>query len=63
MIYMCTEIQKIRTKIFQFFPLRNNIIIKYILIDSKSLIKLFIKENNNTYVSDIENKKKTRNME
>jgi len=57
MIYMCIEIEKIGTKSFQFFPLRNNIILKYIPIDSKSLIELFIEEDKNTYLTDIENKK------
>uniref|UniRef100_A0A6C0EFP5 Uncharacterized protein n=1 Tax=viral metagenome TaxID=1070528 RepID=A0A6C0EFP5_9ZZZZ len=57
MIYMCLEIEKIGTKSFQFFPLRNNIILKFIPIDSKSLIELFIEEDKNTYLTDIENKK------
>ena len=57
MIYMCLEIEKIGTKSFQFFPLRNNIVIKYIPIDSKSLIELFIEEDKNTYLTDVENKK------
>ena len=57
MIYMCIEIEKIGTKSFQFFPLRNNIILKYIPIDSKSLIELFIEEDKNTYLIDIQNKK------
>ncbi len=38
MIYMCLEIEKLNTKSFQFFPLRNDIIMKYIPIDTKSLI-------------------------
>jgi hypothetical protein len=57
MIYMCLEIEKIGTKSFQFFPLRNNVILKFIPIDSKSLIELFIEEDKNTYLIDIENKK------
>ena len=57
MIYMCIEIEKIGTKSFQFFPLRNNIVLKYVPIDSKSLIELFIEEDKNTYLTDIENKK------
>ena len=39
MIYMCLEIEKLGTKSFQFFPLRNNIILKYIPIDSKKIYK------------------------
>ena len=57
MIYMCLEIEKIGTKSFQFFPLRNNIILKYIPIDSALLIDLFIEKDKNTYLTDIENKK------
>jgi len=48
---------KIGTKSFQFFPLRNNIILKYIPIDSALLIDLFIEKDKNTYLTDIENKK------
>ena len=55
MIYMCLEIEKLGTKSFQFFPLRNNITIKNIPIDSASLIDLFIEEDKNTYLTDIEN--------
>jgi hypothetical protein len=58
MIYMCLEIEKLGTKSFQFFPLRNNIILKYIPIDSKSIIELFVEKDKNTYLTDIENKKK-----
>jgi hypothetical protein len=54
---MCLEIEKLGTKSFQFFPLRNNIILKYIPVDSKSLIELFIEKDKNTYLTDIENKK------
>ena len=63
MIYMCIEIEKIGTKSFQFFPLRNNIVLKYVPIDSKSLIELFIEEDKNTYLTDIENKKQELCME
>ena len=54
MIYMCLEIEKLETKSFQFFPLRNNIILKNCPIDTKSLIELFINEDKNKYLSDIE---------
>ena len=57
MIYMCLEIEKEKTKSFQFFPLRNNIILKYIPIDTKSIIELFVEENKNSYLTDIENTK------
>ena len=42
MIYMNRQIEKLGTKMFQFFPLRNNIIMKYIPLDTKALIDLFI---------------------
>jgi hypothetical protein len=57
MIYMCLEIEKLNTKSFQFFPLRNDIIMKYIPIDTKSLIELFIDEDKNNYLTNIETKK------
>ena len=57
MIYMCLEIEKLNTKAFQFFPLRTNIIMKYIPIDSKSIVELFIEEDKNSYLLDIEGKK------
>ena len=57
MIYMCLEIEKLETKSFQFFPLRTDITPKYIPIDSKSLVELFIEQNKNSYLLDIENKK------
>jgi hypothetical protein len=54
MIYMCLEIEKIGTKSFQFFPLRNNISPKYIPLDNKSIVELFIDEDKNTYLNVIE---------
>jgi hypothetical protein len=57
MIYMCIELEKLQVKSFQFFPLRNNIIYKFIPIDTKSLIELFIDKNKNDYLTDIEHKK------
>lgn len=57
MIYMCLEIEKQETKSFQFFPSRTDIIAKYIPIDTKSIVELFIDENKNDYLTDIENTK------
>jgi hypothetical protein len=57
MIYMCLEIEKEGTKSFQFFPLRTNNTLKFIPIDSKSIIELFIDEDKNDYLTDIENTK------
>ena len=39
MIYMCIELEKIEAKSFQFFPLRTQMIPKYIPTDTKSLIE------------------------
>lgn len=57
MIYMCLEIEKLGTKSFQFFPLRTDATIKFIPIDTKSLIELFIEKDKNEYLTDIENSK------
>jgi len=54
MIYMCVELEKLETKMFQFFPLRTNIIPKYIPIDTKSIIELFIKENKKEYLTNVD---------
>lgn len=54
MIYMCQELEKNETKMFQFFPLRNQSVPKYISIDSKSLVELFIEKDKNEYLSNIE---------
>jgi hypothetical protein len=57
MIYMCNELEKLETKSFQFFPMRTDIIPKYIPIDTASLIDLFVTKDKNSYFLDIENKK------
>jgi len=54
MIYMCICLEKNETKSFQFFPIRSDIVPKYIPIDTASLIDLFVKENKNKYLADIE---------
>jgi hypothetical protein len=56
-IYMCLEIEKLETKSFQFFPLRTEISPKYIPIDTKSIIQLFIREDVNELLNDIEGNK------
>ena len=58
MIYMCLEIEKLETKSFQFFPLRTDVIVKYIPLDSKSIIEIFVKENKGKILSNIEKYKK-----
>ena len=57
MIYMCLEIEKIGCASYQFFPLRTDIIPKYIPIDTKSLIEIFIRENKNELLNNIEDNK------
>ena len=57
MIYMCLEIEKQGTKSFQFFPLRTDIIPKYIPLDTKSIVELFVDKNKNDYLMDIKNTK------
>ncbi len=57
MIYMCEQIEKLETKSFQFFPLRTEISPKYIPIDTKSIIQLFIREDVNELLNDIEGNK------
>jgi hypothetical protein len=58
MIYMCLELEKNEAKSFQFFPLRTQIYPKYIPIDTKSLIELFVKGNKKEYLDNIEQHKK-----
>lgn len=57
MIYMCLEIEKINTASYHFFPLRTDIIPKYIPIDTKSLIEIYIRENKNELLNNIEDNK------
>ena len=58
MIYMCLELEKLETKSFQFFPLRTDITQKFIPIDTKTLVELFIKKDKKQYLDDIETYKK-----
>jgi hypothetical protein len=57
MIYMCEQIEKEGTKLFQFFPLRTDIVLKNIQIDTKSLIEIFIRDDKNDLLNDIEGNK------
>jgi hypothetical protein len=54
MIHMCQIIEEKEMKMFQFFPLRTDNIPKFIPIDTKTLVELFIEEGNNKYNEDIE---------
>lgn len=58
MIYMCLNLENIETKLFQFFPLRTDIIMKNISIDTKSIIELLIKTNKNKYLKELETYRK-----
>jgi hypothetical protein len=57
MIYMCLELEKLEVKSFQFFPLRTDIIPKYIPIDTATLVDLMIDKDKNKYFKNIENEK------
>lgn len=57
MIYMCIQLEKKNCKSFQFFPLRTDIVPKYIPIDTASIIDLFVYNDKNTYLSDIDHYK------
>ena len=54
MIHMCQMMEEKEMKMFQFFPLRTDTTVKFIPLDSKSLIELFIDEDKNKYLMDIE---------
>jgi hypothetical protein len=57
MLYMNSVLEKMENKLFQPLPLRNNIIPKHIIIDTASLINLFLpekdKEGNKTKKGDL----------
>ena len=53
MIWMSIEIEKFEKKAFQFFPLQNNIIPKFIPIDTTSLIDFFIIKNIKEYRENV----------
>lgn len=57
MIYMCLELEQLEVKSFQFFPLRTDIIPKYIPIDTATLVDLMIDTDKNKYFKNIENEK------
>lgn len=53
MIYMNIQLEELECKMFQFFPLRTNIIPKYIPLDSKSIVELLFDKNLNEYLGNI----------
>ena len=54
MIWMNIELEKIEGKMFQFFPLRTDIIVKHCPIDTKSIIEIFVEKDKNKYLKNIE---------
>ena len=59
MIYMNIQLGKNNRKQFQFFPLRKECTIKYIPIDTKTLIEIFIDTNKGEYLANIDKYKNT----
>ena len=57
MIWMNIELEKIEGKMFQFMPLRSDLIVKHIPLDTKSIIEIFVEKDKNKYLCDIENTK------
>ena len=57
MIFMNLELEKLGAKQFQFFPLRTQLIPKHIAIDTATLIRLYVTENQKKYLNDIEGSK------
>ena len=53
MIYMNIQLEQLEAKLFQFFPLRTNIIPKYIPIDTKSIVELLVIGDTKKYLDDI----------
>jgi hypothetical protein len=58
MIYMNVHLEKINAKQYQFFPLRSSIIPKYCPIDTKSIIEIFVENNKNKYLLNIDKYKR-----
>jgi hypothetical protein len=57
LIHMNVALEKIEKGLFQCMPLRNDIIPKYIQIDTTSIIDLFIEKNKKQYLDNVESKK------
>jgi len=54
MIWMNIELENIEGKMYQFMPLRTDLIPKFIPLDTKSLIEILVDKNKNKYLQDIE---------
>lgn len=50
---MCLELEKIEKKSFQFFPVQNNTIPKYIQVDTKALVELFVNTEKHQKLLDV----------
>jgi len=57
MLKMNKYLEENKTKCFQFFPLRTNIVPKYIQLDTRSLIDIFVKKNKLEYYKKLNEKK------
>ena len=53
------QLEKLKRKQFQFFPLRKECTIKYIPIDTKTLIEIFIDTKKGEYLANIDKYKNT----
>ena len=58
MICMNLELEKLESKMFQFFPLRTELKPHYIPIDTKSIVEIFDIKNKQKYLEDIDGTKK-----
>ena len=54
MIWMNIELENIEGKMYQFMPLRTDLIPKFIPLDTKSLIEILVDKDKNKYLQDIE---------
>jgi len=54
MIWMNIELEKIEGKMYQFMPLRTDLIPKFIPLDTKCLIEILVDKDKNKYLKDIE---------
>jgi hypothetical protein len=54
MIFMNIELEKIESKMYQFFPLQSSIIPRHIQMDTKSIIELLVEKEKKQYLDNIE---------
>jgi len=53
MIFMCLELENLKRKSFQFFPIQTNSIPRHIQVDTKALVELFIETEKHQKLLDI----------